>query len=38
MYGITEASPRLSYVPPKKLDEKINSIGIPNTRCKVEIV
>jgi len=29
MYGQTEASPRISYVPYKNLGEKINSIGIP---------
>ncbi len=29
MYGQTEASARLSYVPPEKLREKIGSIGIP---------
>jgi len=29
MYGATEASPRLSYVPPKNLEKKIQSIGIP---------
>ena len=27
MYGQTEASPRISYVPPNKLSEKITSIG-----------
>ena len=37
MYGITEASPRLSYVPPKKLDEKINSIGIPIPGVKLKL-
>ena len=29
MYGTTEASPRLSYVPPNILHKKIDSIGIP---------
>lgn len=29
MYGATEASPRLSYVPPKILHKKIDSIGRP---------
>lgn len=29
MYGQTEASPRISYVPPDSLPEKLNSIGIP---------
>ena len=34
MYGQTEASPRISYVPAKKLSSKIGSIGIavPNGR------
>ncbi|WP_243351315.1 AMP-binding protein [Stenotrophomonas acidaminiphila] len=29
MYGQTEASPRISYVPPERLLDKIGSIGIP---------
>lgn len=29
MYGATEASARLSYVPPERLREKLGSIGIP---------
>ncbi len=29
MYGQTEASPRISYLPPERLREKIGSIGIP---------
>lgn len=29
MYGQTEASPRISYVPPDRLLEKIGSIGVP---------
>jgi acyl-CoA synthetase (AMP-forming)/AMP-acid ligase II len=29
MYGQTEASPRISYVPPDRLSEKVGSIGIP---------
>jgi long-chain acyl-CoA synthetase len=29
MYGQTEASPRISYVPPDRLREKFGSIGIP---------
>ena len=28
MYGQTEASPRISFVPPRRLSEKIGSIGI----------
>lgn len=29
MYGQTEAAPRISYVPPHRLHEKIGSIGVP---------
>jgi len=29
MYGQTEAAPRISYVPPERLSEKIGSIGVP---------
>lgn len=29
MYGQTEASPRISYIPPDRLHEKIGSIGVP---------
>lgn len=29
MYGQTEAAPRVSYLPPKLLSEKLGSIGIP---------
>ena len=29
MYGQTEAAPRISYVPPSKLESKLGSIGIP---------
>ena len=29
MYGQTEASPRISYVPPDRLLDKVGSIGIP---------
>jgi acyl-CoA synthetase (AMP-forming)/AMP-acid ligase II len=29
MYGQTEASPRMSFVPPERILEKIGSIGIP---------
>src|SRR5690606_29559901 len=28
MYGQTEASPRISYIPPERVLEKTNSIGI----------
>ncbi len=29
MYGQTEAAPRVSYLPPERLKEKLGSIGIP---------
>jgi long-chain acyl-CoA synthetase len=29
MYGATEASARLTYVPPERLESKIDSIGVP---------
>lgn len=29
MYGQTEASPRISYVPAERLEEKVGTIGIP---------
>lgn len=37
MYGQTEATARLSYVPPDRLDEKIGSIGkgIPGVKLRV---
>ena len=38
MYGQTEASPRISYLPPNRLNEKIGSVGIPVPRVKISIV
>jgi acyl-CoA synthetase (AMP-forming)/AMP-acid ligase II len=38
MYGQTEATARLSYLPPSKLREKIGSIGIPIPNVKLKIV
>ena len=37
MYGQTEATARLSYLPPERLDEKLGSIGkgLPHTRLEV---
>ncbi len=37
MYGQTEATARLSYLPPERLDEKLGSIGrgLPHTRLDV---
>jgi acyl-CoA synthetase (AMP-forming)/AMP-acid ligase II len=29
MYGATEASPRISYVPPQRCKEKLGTVGIP---------
>jgi acyl-CoA synthetase (AMP-forming)/AMP-acid ligase II len=37
MYGTTEASPRLSYLPPEYAHLKPNSIGIPIPGVKLEI-
>jgi long-chain acyl-CoA synthetase len=37
MYGQTEASPRISYVPPNRLAEKNGSIGIPVPGGKLEV-
>ena len=38
MYGATEASARLSYVPPSQLPEKIGSIGIPIPGVELRIL
>lgn len=38
MYGQTEASPRVTYLPPDKLREKPGSIGIPVPGVEVKIV
>jgi long-chain acyl-CoA synthetase len=38
MYGQTEASPRVTYLPPETLNEKLGSIGIPVPGVKVAIV
>ena len=37
MYGQTEATARLSYLPPERLDDKLGSIGrgLPSTRLEV---
>jgi len=37
MYGQTEASARLSYLPPEKFEEKAGSVGIPVSGVKLEI-
>ena len=38
MYGQTEASPRISYVPYKSLPKKKDSIGIPIKNSNLEII
>ncbi|MBN1636120.1 MAG: acyl--CoA ligase [Deltaproteobacteria bacterium] len=37
MYGATEASPRLTYVPPGRLKDKLGSIGIPIPDVSISI-
>jgi len=38
MYGQTEASPRVTYLPPERLSEKLGSIGIAVPGVKIRIV
>ena len=38
MYGQTEASPRISHLDPKRLDEKLGSAGLPLDNLTVRIV
>ncbi|MCD4719351.1 MAG: acyl--CoA ligase [Desulfobacula sp.] len=38
MYGATEASARLTYLEPDRLENKINSIGIPIPGVKIKIL
>ncbi len=38
MYGQTEATARLSYLPPEKLEEKLGSIGIPIPGVELKLV
>lgn len=38
MYGQTEASPRVTWLPPEKLKEKLGSIGIPVPGIEVEVI
>jgi acyl-CoA synthetase (AMP-forming)/AMP-acid ligase II len=38
MYGQTEASPRVTYLPPEKLKDKIGSIGIPVPGVNVDVM
>ena len=37
MYGATELSPRLTYIPPEKLEKKWGSIGIAIPNCEAYI-
>jgi acyl-CoA synthetase (AMP-forming)/AMP-acid ligase II len=36
MYGQTEATARLTYLPPERLDEKLGSVGVPVRGCEIE--
>ena len=38
MYGQTEAAPRVTYLPPARLSEKLGSIGIPLSGITVTII
>jgi len=38
VYGLTEAGPRVSYLPPELFDEYSNSVGIPLNNIKVKII
>jgi len=38
MYGATEAAPRLSYLDPKRLDQKLGSIGVPVDNVELKIL
>ncbi len=37
MYGATEASPRLTFLPPERLPHKLGSAGIPVPNCEITI-
>ena len=37
MYGQTEATARLTYVPPARLEEKLGSVGIPVDGVEIEV-
>ena len=37
MYGQTEASARLTWLPPERLDEKMGSVGIPIPGVEIEL-
>ncbi len=38
MYGQTEASPRVTYLPPEKLSQNVGSIGIPLPGATIKLV
>lgn len=38
VYGLTEASPRVSYLPPEEFDNYSTSVGIPLSSLKAKIV
>ncbi|MEW5923932.1 MAG: class I adenylate-forming enzyme family protein [Candidatus Zixiibacteriota bacterium] len=38
MYGQTEAAPRISWLPPGRLREKVGSIGIPVPKIEIKII
>ena len=38
MYGQTEAAPRVSWLPPERLREKVGSIGIPVPKIEIKII
>ena len=37
MYGLTEATARVTYLPPDRIDEKLGSVGIPVPGVAVEV-
>ena len=37
MYGQTEATARLTWLPPERLDEKLGSVGIPVAGVELEV-
>jgi acyl-CoA synthetase (AMP-forming)/AMP-acid ligase II len=37
MYGATEATARLTYLPPERLDEKLGSIGVPIPDVRIQV-
>lgn len=37
MYGQTEATARLTYLPPERLEQKLGSVGVPVSGVRIEI-